>query len=116
MESSSKTPVSNFYLRNFKSWFYFFKNQENFSDSNSSFDLDTFSKIPVLRGGRVKPLDSVARNILLVLRNKRTALKVVENDELKIINDIKNKKVLKKTLTEDEIAQNHNYYVSIYSL
>jgi ABC-type transport system involved in cytochrome c biogenesis permease subunit len=87
------------------SMFDFFKNQENFSDSNSSFDLDTFSKIPVLRGGRVKPLDSVARNILLVLRNKRTALKVVENDELKIINDIKNKKVLKKTLTEDEIGK-----------
>jgi len=37
-------------------------------------DLDGFSRIPVLRGGRVKPLDSVARNALLVLRNKRTAL------------------------------------------
>ena len=32
------------------------------------------SHIPVLRGGRVKPMDSVARNTLLVLRNKRTAL------------------------------------------
>jgi ABC-type transport system involved in cytochrome c biogenesis permease subunit len=39
-----------------------------------SFDLDGFSRIPVLRGGRVKPIDSVARNTLLVLRNKRTAL------------------------------------------
>ena len=39
-----------------------------------SLDLDGFSRIPVLRGGRVKPLDSVARNALLVLRNKRTAL------------------------------------------
>ena len=28
----------------------------------------------MLRGGRVKPIDSVARNTLLVLRNKRTAL------------------------------------------
>ena len=37
-------------------------------------DLEAFSRIPVLRGGRVKPLDSVARNTLLVLRNKRTAL------------------------------------------
>ena len=27
-----------------------------------------------MRGGRVKPIDSVARNTLLVLRNKRTAL------------------------------------------
>ena len=39
-----------------------------------SFDLEGFSRIPVLRGGRVKPIDSVARNALLVLRNKRTAL------------------------------------------
>ena len=37
-------------------------------------DLEGFSHIPVLRGGRVKPMDSVARNTLLVLRNKRTAL------------------------------------------
>ena len=41
-------------------------------------NLDAFSRIPVLRGGRVKPMDSVARNTLLVLRNKRTALD--END------------------------------------
>ena len=39
-----------------------------------TFDLEGFSRIPVLRGGRVKPIDSVARNTLLVLRNKRTAL------------------------------------------
>ena len=32
------------------------------------------SRIPVLRGGRVKPIDSVARITLLVLRSKRTAL------------------------------------------
>ena len=42
--------------------------------SNDAFDLEGFSRIPVLRGGRVKPIDSVARNTLLVLRNKRTAL------------------------------------------
>lgn len=39
-----------------------------------SIDLEAFAELPVLRGGRVKPLDSVARNTLLVLRNKRTAL------------------------------------------
>ena len=42
--------------------------------SDDAFDLEGFSRIPVLRGGRVKPIDSVARNTLLVLRNKRTAL------------------------------------------
>ena len=41
---------------------------------SDEFDLEGFSRIPVLRGGRVKPIDSVARNSLLVLRNKRTAL------------------------------------------
>lgn len=46
----------------------------NSDQSSDGFDLDSFSRIPVLRGGRVKPLDSVARNILLVLRNKRSAL------------------------------------------
>ena len=32
------------------------------------FDTDVFGRLPVLEGGRVKPLDSVARNSLLVLR------------------------------------------------
>ena len=41
---------------------------------SESFDLEGFSRVPVLRGGRVKLIDSVARNTLLVLRNKRTAL------------------------------------------
>ena len=36
------------------------------------FDVDGFAHIPVLEGGRVKPLDSVARNALLVLRSKQT--------------------------------------------
>jgi ABC-type transport system involved in cytochrome c biogenesis permease subunit len=32
------------------------------------FDTDAFGRLPVLEGGRVKPVDSVARNSLLVLR------------------------------------------------
>ena len=60
--------------------------------SIESFDLESFSKIPVLRGGRVKPLDSVARNILLVLRNKRSALRVLEKDELENINRLEESK------------------------
>ncbi|MBT3665966.1 MAG: cytochrome c biogenesis protein CcsA [Opitutae bacterium] len=61
-------------------------------DQNETFDLQAFSKIPVLRGGRVKPLDSVARNILLVLRNKRTALRVLdkwENEEKDLVDSLK---------------------------
>ncbi len=64
------------------SFFDFFKNESIKINVNEEFDLESFSRIPVLRGGRVKPLDSVARNILLVLRNKRSALRVVEEDEL----------------------------------
>ena len=36
------------------------------------FDLDGFGRLPVLEGGRVKPIDSVARNALLMIRSKQT--------------------------------------------
>jgi ABC-type transport system involved in cytochrome c biogenesis permease subunit len=36
------------------------------------FDVDGFGHLPVLEGGRVKPLDSVARNALLVLRSRQS--------------------------------------------
>ncbi len=35
-------------------------------------EIEKFSRMPVLEGGRVKPLDSVARNALLVLRGKQS--------------------------------------------
>lgn len=35
-------------------------------------DLATFGRLPVLQGGRVKPLDSVARNALLLIRSKQS--------------------------------------------
>ncbi|MEE8424257.1 MAG: cytochrome c biogenesis protein CcsA [Elusimicrobiota bacterium] len=36
------------------------------------FSLDSFAALPVLHDGRTKPLDAIARNSLLVLRNKQT--------------------------------------------
>ena len=36
------------------------------------FDLARFGKIPVLVGGRVKPLDTVARNSLLIIHGKQS--------------------------------------------
>jgi ABC-type transport system involved in cytochrome c biogenesis permease subunit len=36
------------------------------------FDLDGFARLPVLEGGRVKPIDSVARNALLMIRSKQS--------------------------------------------
>ena len=36
-----------------------------------SFDISTFGKTPVLVGGRVKPLDTVARNSLLIIHGKQ---------------------------------------------
>ena len=52
--------------------FDFFKGEK--STSEEAINLDAFSRIPRTRGWTVKPIDSVARNTLLVLRNKRTAL------------------------------------------
>jgi ABC-type transport system involved in cytochrome c biogenesis permease subunit len=36
------------------------------------FDLDRFGRLPVLEGGRAKPVDSVARNALLVIRGQQS--------------------------------------------
>jgi ABC-type transport system involved in cytochrome c biogenesis permease subunit len=36
-------------------------------------DLDDFGHVPVLEGGRVKPIDTVARNALLMIRGKQSA-------------------------------------------
>ena len=36
------------------------------------FDIGTFSRLPVLEGGRIKPLDTVARNSLLIMSGKQT--------------------------------------------
>ena len=37
------------------------------SSNESGFNIDSFSELPVQVGGRIKPLDSVARNTLLIL-------------------------------------------------
>ncbi len=36
------------------------------------FDLEAFASLPVLNGGRVKPLDTVARNSLLIISGRQT--------------------------------------------
>jgi len=35
------------------------------------FDVDAFGHLPVLDGGRLKPIDSLARNSLLVIRGRQ---------------------------------------------
>jgi ABC-type transport system involved in cytochrome c biogenesis permease subunit len=42
------------------------------SPSHDDFDLAGFGKIPVLGGGRVKPLDTVARNSLLIIHGRES--------------------------------------------
>ncbi|NQY32227.1 MAG: cytochrome c biogenesis protein CcsA [Coraliomargarita sp.] len=44
-----------------------FKPQEH----ETEFDIDAFSELPVQVGGRIKPLDSVARNTLLILASEQ---------------------------------------------
>ena len=41
-------------------------------EPKSAFPLSEFGRLPVLEGGRVKPLDSFARNALLLLRGTQT--------------------------------------------
>jgi hypothetical protein len=36
------------------------------------YDLEAFGRLPVLEGGRVKPLDTVARNALLMIRSQQS--------------------------------------------
>jgi ABC-type transport system involved in cytochrome c biogenesis permease subunit len=36
------------------------------------FDMDGFARIPVLEGGRLKPIDTVARNALLMIRSQQS--------------------------------------------
>ena len=43
-----------------------------FAGLNSSESVDIFSQFPVLHNGRIKPMDSVARNLLLVCSEKQT--------------------------------------------
>ncbi|HVP67105.1 MAG TPA: cytochrome c biogenesis protein CcsA [Anaeromyxobacteraceae bacterium] len=40
--------------------------------SQRGFDIAGFSKLPVLEGGRVKPIDTVARNSLLMIRSQQS--------------------------------------------
>ena len=43
--------------------------------AEEQFDYDAFGRLPVQKDGRVKPIDTVARNALLVLRGKQTIKK-----------------------------------------
>ena len=45
------------------------------------FDVSTFSRLPVLTGGRIKPLDTVARNSLLIMSRKQT-LKLASGESM----------------------------------
>ena len=38
----------------------------------NGFDLNGFGRLPVLESGRVKPLDSLARNTLLLIRSQQS--------------------------------------------
>ncbi|MEM8867933.1 MAG: cytochrome c biogenesis protein CcsA [Verrucomicrobiota bacterium] len=42
--------------------------------NQSEFDVESFAELPVQVGGRIKPLDSVARNILLILASRQKVI------------------------------------------
>ena len=39
---------------------------------DSPYDVEGFARLPILTGGRLKPIDSAARNSLLIIRDKQT--------------------------------------------
>jgi len=41
------------------------------TNNASDFDINSFAELPVQVGGRIKPLDSVARNTLLILAGRQ---------------------------------------------
>ena len=43
------------------------------ADANSQWDGGDFARLPILSGGRIKPLDSFARNYLLLFRGRESA-------------------------------------------
>jgi len=45
----------------------------------NGYDVEAFGRLPVLEGGRVKPIDSVARNALLMMRTKQSVRVEVED-------------------------------------
>ncbi len=47
------------------------------SATNDGFDLDAFGKIPVLHGGRLQPIDSVARNALKAINGNKQEFEIV---------------------------------------
>ncbi|MBC2601591.1 cytochrome c biogenesis protein [Puniceicoccus vermicola] len=49
--------------------------------SSPTFDFESFGKLPVQVGGRIKPLDSVARNSLLILSERQKAVLPAEEAE-----------------------------------
>ena len=42
------------------------------SDTWGGFEMRKFGRLPVLLNGRIKPLDTVARNSLLIIHGKQT--------------------------------------------
>ena len=48
----------------------------------TAYNVEAFSRLPVLLNGRIQPIDSVARNALLMLRGKSTVLLVDKPQEL----------------------------------
>lgn len=51
-----------------------FQSNANRSTLSTPFELSGFAQLPVLDGGRLKPLDTLARNFLILARGKQSAL------------------------------------------
>ncbi len=70
----------------------------------SEFDIKSFSELPVLLNGRIKPIDTVARTSLLVLYNKQN-LRLEDRKKLSAI------EWLLELMTKPEIADERKVFV-----
>lgn len=68
----------------------------------SNFDLKAFNQLPVLQGGRIKPVDSIARSALLTLRGKQYLLQDGQHVSAQIW--------LLDTLTRPDIADTYKVF------
>jgi hypothetical protein len=86
----------------------------------SPFHITEFAKLPVLLEGRVQPLDSVARNTLLLIRGKSTLAIEPEGSMGGIERSMKTKRMpaiewMLEGMTRPDVADTRKVFASITS-
>jgi len=73
--------------------------------AREGFDLDGFGRVTILEGGRVKPIDSLARNSLLMTNGKQSV--ILRDDAGKFVRFVPATEWLADTLFRPEVADKY---------